>query len=187
MSSQSSNTQESIDVIIAIPSDIRTITDFERWLYNEVVMADDPIFNDEFWAIFTSEGLLVRHGRIPGPIPRHFMTHEECDLARGNILVHNHPSNFPFSPRDISMAADLNLLESRVVTRKWLYSMRPNSSNGRWPSLSEIKRVEDEITADISLPFPVTHNDSNPECVHRRYAILAERAGFDYSRESIAL
>jgi len=173
--------------MIAIPSAIKTVTEFERWLYLEVVMADDTISNDEFWAIFTPEGALVSHGHIPGPIPRHLMTQDECDLARGNILVHNHPSNFPFSPREIPMAADLGLLESRVVTRKWLYSIRPNSRDGRWPSPSEIKRVEDEITADTSLPFPITHNEFDPECVHRRYTILAGRATFNYSRKEIKI
>jgi hypothetical protein len=170
---------------IAIPSDLRTLEEFEKWLHDEIVMSDDRLI-DEYWGIFTTEGQLVICGYIPGPKPSHRMTREESALARGNIMSHNHPSGFPFSIFEIPVAADLNLRESRVITREWLYSIAPNPRDGRWPSPCEISRVIDEITADISLSFPITHNDSNPECIHQRYKILAERAGFDYSREAIA-
>lgn len=169
---------------IPIPSDMRTLKEFENWLHDEIVMSDDSQF-DEYWGIFTAEGELIMCGYIPGPKPSHRMTREESTLARGNIMSHNHPSGFPFSFFEIPMAADLNLRESRVITREWFYSIAPNPSDGRWPSPCEINRVKNEITADISLSFPITHNDYNPECIHQRYKILAERAGFDYSRKAI--
>lgn len=170
----------------SIPSNIQTLTDFEKWLYYDVVMSDDALFNGEYCGIFTPEGRRVKCWYIPGPFPCHPFTQEEDALAQGNIISHNHPSGYPFSFEEIPMAADLNLREFRVITREWVYSIRPRSTDGLWPSPSRIKQENDAITTDTFLPFYITHDDFTPEWTHQRYGILAERAGFEYSREPIS-
>jgi len=72
----------------------------------------------------------------------------ECPPARGSILTHNHISDAAFSLRDLKTAAELGLIEMRVVGPSGWHSMKPGPEG--WPSPAEISREYSRISQEVS-------------------------------------
>jgi hypothetical protein len=172
-----------------------TFTDlggFERWLHDELCEKND-IISGEFIGIFSAKkefrGLIrvparFRRNNLTGvvfPAAEHAFTEKEEGLIRGTIVSHNHPSDFPFVYDEILWARDLNVIESRIVTADWIYSVRPRAAG--WPSWETIGRANAEIDSELSVHNCVARSHSDPAWLHGRYEQLSRRAGFEYSRE----
>jgi hypothetical protein len=75
-----------------------------------------------------------------------FMNHNNRRAAKGNIFTHNHPGDIvSFSFNDLDWACATQVAEMRVVTYKYLYSIRPDGWT--WNE----RAWEDQIKPAISL------------------------------------
>jgi len=65
-------------------------------------------------------------------------TYKEAELFENNIMLHNHPSDGPFSGDDIFTMINTKIKETRVVGEKHRHIMRAKTQ-GVYPEISEFK------------------------------------------------
>lgn len=70
----------------------------------------------------------------------------DCPQVRGGILTHNHVSDTAFSMHDLKTAAELDLIEIRVVGPSGWHSMKPGPEG--WPSPLEISSAYDSVSGE---------------------------------------
>lgn len=113
------------------------ITEFER----SIMMNGEA--EGEVAAIFSDEG---RMKCFFSGFSALIISESDCPYARGGILTHNHVSDTAFSMHDLKTAAELNLIEIRVVGPSGWHSMKPGPSG--WPSPLEISAVFGSIYSE---------------------------------------
>ena len=177
---------------IKIPATFAGLAGFERWLHDELCEKDD-ILSGEILGIFSAQkefrGLVriparFRRNNLSGvvfPAAEYAFSKEEGDLIRRMIVSHNHPANFPFLYDEIVWACDLDVIESRVVTTDWVYSVRSQAAG--WPAPETIERINAEIDPDVSLHDRIARSHADAAWLHAGYEQLSRRAGFEYTRE----
>lgn len=101
----------------------------------------------------------------------------ECPPARGSILTHNHVSDTAFSMHDLKTAAELGLIELRVVGPSGWHSMKPGHEG--WPLPVEISRTYSRVSSEIAgLPGGEKMREASIRICER----LAEELGLIYER-----
>jgi len=162
--------------IIKVPKHFDHISDYERWLHQEVCLKPAEVPR-EYVGIFSSYEKYLRYFRIDpnretGKLEWQF-TSDIDKFIRGKIVTHNHPSGNTFSYNEVVTCADLEFQEFRVVTKEYIYSLKPREEG--WPSHESIK---EELGKCLS---------QNGETRDRCYELLAERKFFDYEKILYAL
>ena len=177
---------------IEIPATFDGLAGFERWLHDELCEKDD-ILSGEVLGIFSEQkdfrGLVrvparFRRNNLSGivfPGAEYAFSENERALIRGMILSHNHPAGFPLLYDEILLACDQSVIESRIVTTDWIYSVWPTATG--WPSRETIEEVTAGLDPDISLHNRIARLHADPEWLHARNEQISRRAGFGYSRE----
>jgi len=101
----------------------------------------------------------------------------ECPPARGSILTHNHVSDTAFSMHDIKTAAELGLIELRVVGPSGWHSIKPGREG--WPSPVEISRTYSRLSSEIAA---LPGGEDMKEASIRICEKLAEELGLIYEK-----
>lgn len=144
------------------------ILEFERAIH----MNDEE--NGEVAAAFTADGRLMCFFAGFSAL---MIDEAECPPARGSILTHNHVSDTAFSMHDIKTAAELGLIELRVVGPTSWHLMRPGPAG--WPSPVEISKTYARISSEIaSLPGEEDMKAASIRICER----LADELGLVYER-----
>jgi len=113
------------------------VLEYERNAITELKKRTESLDYNHFTepaAIFSQEGTILWEGLRD---LLSILTPDECQLMKGNIFTHFHPSGLPFSSYDVITCADCQVRELRVFTFINIYSIKPNALG--WPCETEIE------------------------------------------------
>lgn len=96
----------------------------EKPMRAQIKKVSDEIRDQDTESLYVIDG----NGKILGSINggEHEVGSDELnELSRGNIVVHNHPDEGTFTPKDILQHIENGSRELYAVSRKWNYMIRP--------------------------------------------------------------
>ncbi|MBN1433083.1 MAG: hypothetical protein JW931_09970 [Methanomicrobiaceae archaeon] len=159
--------------------------DIDYSVWSKIIEFEEAIhLNDEkkgeVAAAFTSDGRLMCFFAGFSAL---MVDEAECPPARGSILTHNHVSDTAFSMHDIKTAAELGLIELRVVGPSGWHSLKPG--HGGWPSPFEISKTYNRISSEVAgLPEDCDMKDVSVRICERlvdELGMIYERGNFSHS------
>lgn len=117
--------------------------------------------------------------------------------TNGGILVHNHPPTGDtkyesFSPDDIAIAAEMELTETLVVTKNYLYSMRPPKTGWNETWADKINEAFPRFYSEVFKEFyerfrdgEMTLGEIKDVVRHNVWKNVAKELGLRYKRKKV--
>lgn len=158
-------------------------------LKKAIIDVENDIRNDhlENGVVFDENGKILLEKR--GQPDRLEFTDSEVLLLKNRTFTHNHPNGGTFSNKDVLMAATYDILELRVVTPQFRFSMRP--SHGRqWcsrmavqPHYEQAMQQANFIVNDLVKTGSLHPRHAKSEYQHYTWAMFAMYLELVYVRE----
>lgn len=167
----------------ALPIKLDTSTPLKK----AVITLENEIRKDklETGAVFDKDGLLLSKNQ--GLPDRVSFNDDELKLLKNNVFTHNHPNGTTFSLADIERAIENNLLELRVVTSSFRFSL--SAPNG-WPAIIALggqidsaKRRANHIVNDKVRMGEIKPQFAEAEYLHYILVLIAVEFNLIYTRE----
>lgn len=163
--------------------------DSEKAGTEEIILAleADIAGNDFETAIFVdNDGAEVFRKRGEGKLVS--FTREECEMATGNILTHNHPSGTAFSEADIYFLKSWEPSSLRATSTEFLYEMSL-TEQGLSTSKADFesaltrsqKKIKKELTAKCNSG-EITYKEADAIHAHLRATHFADMGYINYNR-----
>ena len=154
--------------------------------YSNLAKAEATLANekdDEYGIFFNRRGKFVAAYKGVGERINYRFSQEDISLLTRTVHTHNHPrSDASFSVEDVQLASRLELSELRVVTRTYLYVMRPGSL--AWNKMSFGNTIQPTYAAAEAFVQQnrLSQIENLSDYQHEIWRELSERLGMIYSK-----
>jgi len=147
---------------------------------------------DEHLHFFDSEGNAVANFKGTSHEIKFKLTKAQESRLRGGFDVHNHADNESFSLDDILDAASLEIAETRIISPRYSYVMRPPASGWSEGLVNEIKRLYNEVRVKVVSELQremwdgtLPAREAPFEEDHRIWKEISRELGLRYQRKKI--